>query len=47
LKQPVKRHCGMRTGMPYGPTLEMQCIPSQESIVGAVQDLLALDASAS
>jgi len=43
LKQPVKRHCGMRTGMPYGPTLEMQCIPSQESIVGAVQDVLALD----
>ncbi len=46
LKQPVKRHCGMRTGMPYGPTLEKQCIPSPESIAGAVQDLLALDAPA-
>ena len=45
LKQPVKRHCGMRTGIPYGPTLERQCIPSSESIAGAVQDLLALDAS--
>ena len=40
LKRPVKRHCGMRTGIPYGPTLERQCIPSAESIAGAVGELL-------
>lgn len=41
LKLPVKRHCGMRTGIPYGPTLERQCIPSAESIAGAVRELLS------
>ncbi len=40
LKRPVKRHCGMRTGIPYGPTLERQCIPGAESIAGAVVELL-------
>lgn len=40
LKRPVKRHCGMRTGIPYGPTLERQCIPSAESIAGAARELV-------
>ena len=40
LKKPVKRHCGMRTGIPYGPTLERQCIPSADSIADAARDLL-------
>ncbi len=40
LRRPVKRHCGMRTGIPYGPILERRCIPSVESIVGAVGALL-------
>ena len=39
LQRPVKRHCGMRTGIPYGPTLERQCIPSAESIAGAARHL--------
>jgi hypothetical protein len=30
----------MRTGMPYGPTLEMQCIPSANSIAEAARDLV-------
>ena len=40
LKKPVRRHCGMRTGMPYGPTLERQCIPSADSIVEAARGLM-------
>ena len=39
LKKPVKRHCGMRTGIPYGPTLEFRCIPSVNSIIGAAREL--------
>ena len=46
LRSPVKRHCGMRTGIPYGPTLEMQCIPSAESIAGAARDLVAQEVTA-
>lgn len=40
LKKPVKRHCGIRTGIPYGPVLERQVIPSEDSIVAAVRDLV-------
>ena len=40
LKRPVKRLCGMRTGIPYGPVLERQVIPSENSIAEAVRDLV-------
>ena len=39
LKKPVKRHCAIRTGIPYGPVLERQVIPSENSIVQAVREL--------
>jgi len=39
LKKPVKRHCSIRTGIPYGPTLEREVIPGAESIAGAVREL--------
>jgi hypothetical protein len=39
LKQPVKRLGGMRTGIPYGPVLERQVIPGEDSIARAVRDL--------
>jgi pyruvate dehydrogenase E1 component beta subunit len=41
LKKPVKRHCGIRTGIPYGPILERQVIPSEDSIAKAVRELVA------
>lgn len=41
LKKPVKRHCGIRTGIPYGPVLERQVIPSEDSIAKAVRELVA------
>jgi pyruvate/2-oxoglutarate/acetoin dehydrogenase E1 component len=40
LKRPVKRHCGLRTGIPYGPVLERQVIPSEASIAQAVRELV-------
>lgn len=40
LNRPVKRLCSIRTGMPYGPTLERQVIPNEQKIVHAVQELL-------
>ncbi|MCX6925155.1 MAG: alpha-ketoacid dehydrogenase subunit beta [Verrucomicrobia bacterium] len=40
LKQPVKRLGGMRTGIPYGPVLERQVIPGEDSITRAVRDLV-------
>ena len=40
LKRPVKRHCGMRTGIPYGPILERQVIPGPESITEAARELV-------
>lgn len=33
LEKPVKRITGMRTGIPYGPVLELKVIPSVEKIV--------------
>jgi len=41
LKKPVKRHCSIRTGIPYGPVLERQVVPNEDSIVEAVQELVA------
>lgn len=40
LKQPVKRLGAVRTGIPYGPVLERQVIPNEESIVRAVRELM-------
>jgi pyruvate/2-oxoglutarate/acetoin dehydrogenase E1 component len=40
LKKPVKRHCSIRTGMPYGPVLERQVVPGEDSIVAEVRGLL-------
>jgi len=40
LKKPVMRHTAMRTGIPYGPTLEFKCIPSANSIADSVRELL-------
>ena len=39
LKKPVKRHCAIRTGIPYGPVLEREVVPSEESIAAAVREL--------
>ena len=41
LEKPVRRHCSIRTGIPYGPVLERQVIPSEDSIVKAVRELVA------
>jgi len=40
LKRPVKRHCSIRTGIPYGPVLERQIVPGDESIMKAVRELV-------
>jgi len=40
LKKPVKRHCSIRTGIPYGPVLERQIVPGDESIMKAVRELV-------
>jgi pyruvate/2-oxoglutarate/acetoin dehydrogenase E1 component len=37
LKKPVKRITAMRTGIPYGPVLERQVIPSEEKIMEGVR----------
>jgi len=44
LKKPVKRHCAIRTGIPYGSVLERQVIPSEDSIMEAVRELVAWQA---
>lgn len=41
LKKPVKRVCGMRTGIPYGAELEKAVVPNDEWIRDAVCELLA------
>lgn len=41
LKKPVKRLCSIRTGIPYGPTLERQVVPSEHSIAAAVRELMS------
>lgn len=40
LKSPVKRVCGMRTGIPYGTVLERACVPNDEWIIKAVKEML-------
>ena len=39
LSRPVKKVCGMRTGIPYG-TIERQCVPGVEDIKAAVLDIV-------
>jgi pyruvate dehydrogenase E1 component beta subunit len=41
LKKPVRRVCGMRTGIPYGAILEKAVVPSEGWISQAVRDLLS------
>ncbi|MDO8685177.1 MAG: alpha-ketoacid dehydrogenase subunit beta [Clostridiales bacterium] len=40
LKSPVKRVCGMRTGVPYGTVLEKAVVPNDEWIIKAVRECL-------
>ncbi len=40
LRKPVKRNTGLRTGIPYGPILELQVIPSAEKIAADVRELI-------
>lgn len=40
LKKPVKRLCTARTGIPYGPVLERQLVPNENSIADAVRELM-------
>lgn len=40
LKKPVKRVCGMRTGVPYGTELEKTVVPNDQWIIDAVKELL-------
>jgi len=40
LEKPVKRNTGMRTGIPYGPVHELKAIPSAETIVRDVKEIL-------
>ena len=40
LRKPVKRLCGTRTGIPYGPVLERQVVPNEASIMEAVRELV-------
>ena len=43
LRKPVKRLCGLRTGIPYGPVLERQVIPSEASIMHAARELVSVE----
>lgn len=40
LKLPVRRLCGLRTGIPYGKELERLCVPGVDSIKSAITDIL-------
>jgi len=40
LKAPVRRVCGMRTGVPYGATLERAVVPDAQWIVEGVREVL-------
>ncbi len=40
LRKPVKRNTGMRTGIPYGPVLELEVIPSVNKIVMDIRELV-------
>ena len=41
LKKPVRRVCGMRTGIPYPTQLEKAAVPNDEWIITAARELLA------
>jgi pyruvate dehydrogenase E1 component beta subunit len=41
LKKPVKRVCGLRTGVPYGAVLEKAVVPNPDWIVAGVRKVLA------
>jgi len=40
LKAPVKRVCGMRTGVPYGTALEKAVVPNADRIIAGVREVL-------
>ena len=40
LKRPVRRVCGMRTGIPYGAALERAVVPNDEWIAEAARALM-------
>ena len=40
LRKPVLRVCGMRTGIPFGPVLERQVTPGEDTIIKVVRDIL-------
>lgn len=40
LEKPVKRNTGMRTGIPYGPVLELEVIPSVKTIARDIRELV-------
>jgi len=40
LDAPIKRVCGLNTAIPYNSTLEKACIPTKESIINAVKEIL-------
>jgi pyruvate/2-oxoglutarate/acetoin dehydrogenase E1 component len=41
LRKPVRRVCGLRTGIPYGAVLEKAVVPNDQWIVQAVRQMLA------
>jgi pyruvate/2-oxoglutarate/acetoin dehydrogenase E1 component len=41
LKKPVKRVCGLRTGVPYGAVLEKAVVPNPDWIIAGVRQVLA------
>lgn len=40
LKKPVKRVCGMRTGVPYGTELERAVVPNDQWIIDAIKEIV-------
>ena len=40
LDAPIKRVCGLNTAIPYNSTLEKACIPTKESIINAVKEIV-------
>lgn len=40
LKAPVKRVCGMRTGVPYGTELERAVVPNEDWIIDGIREVL-------
>jgi pyruvate dehydrogenase E1 component beta subunit len=40
LKKPVKRVCGMRTGIPYGTVLEKAVVPNKDWIIAGIREVL-------